>query len=68
MTGWKIVCPDGKGRHYPYANHADALFDAEVFDGPHENQCECGASSHTVEAIPFHAVPNPGGTTTHGAS
>lgn len=27
--GYKIVCPDGKVRHYPYGNRGDADFDAK---------------------------------------
>lgn len=29
-TGWEIVCPDGKVRHYPYINFEDAEFDAKT--------------------------------------
>lgn len=67
MTGWKIVCPDGKERHFPYINHGDAACDARVFDRP-SHACECGAAPHTVEPIPAYTVPNPGGVSPHGAS
>lgn len=31
-VGWEVVCPDGKTRHFPYANKDDAVCDAEAFD------------------------------------
>lgn len=30
MNGWRILCPDGKDRHFPYINHGDAACDARV--------------------------------------
>lgn len=27
--GFRIICPDGKYRHYPYGNYGDAIFDAK---------------------------------------
>lgn len=30
-TGWEVVCPDGKVRHFPYHNQGDAACDADVY-------------------------------------
>lgn len=32
LHGWKILCPDGKERHYPYINYGDAECDARIYD------------------------------------
>ncbi|HXQ77090.1 MAG TPA: hypothetical protein VN797_02730 [Gemmatimonadaceae bacterium] len=31
MNGWKILCPDGAERHYPYNSLGDAEFDARTY-------------------------------------
>lgn len=64
-TGWKIVCPDGKERHYPYGNHGDAMFDAsamdrgECFDEETGDVCPKGGP-HTVEPHVFVPAPPTG--------
>lgn len=60
-AGWKVVCPDGSERHFPYHNHGDALCDASVFDKSPEHCTRyleppvsaCPGGAHAVEPIAF---------------
>lgn len=52
-TGWRVVCPDGQERHFPYFNHGDALFDAEVFSRDRARFPDCPEGAHTVEPVTF---------------
>lgn len=64
-SGWEVVCPDGRVRHYPYHNQDDAQCDA---DGYSEEGCQghyrhpnplqlqnppCPEGPHTVRPIGF---------------
>lgn len=56
--GWEIECPDGRVRHYPYTNLADAEFDARLCD---DRGCRLFAQPNELEkSLP----PCPGGA--HG--
>ncbi len=60
-SGYEIVCPDGRVRHYPYHNEGDADCDARVHservcrtfhdDPPEWNDPPCPQGNHTVRAI-----------------
>lgn len=74
-SGWKIVCPDGKERHYPYNNRGDAEFDAKTYsstmvtesggcaidDRNREQHGECPGGEHAVEPCVF-TRPQPAGS------
>lgn len=66
MNGWKVICPDGKERHYPYINHGDAACDARAFErhaAPCESRddTECPGGQHDVVPCVF-TPPRPGGS------
>lgn len=64
-TGWKIVCPDGQERHYPYINFGDAECDSGVLAergcAPRDaGQSSCPGGEHKVEPVTYQ-MPAPTG-------
>lgn len=60
-SGWEIVCPDGRVRHYPYHNHGDAQSHAEFASDPKwfaKRGCRLGPESDELE---LSQPPCPGG-------
>lgn len=71
-SGWEIVCPDGRVRHYPYHNREDAedtALEAEArrastarcsfWDQPSDlelSQPQCPGGSHVVRLIPMQHI------------
>ncbi len=64
-TGWIVVCPDGKRRHYPHLNLGDAEHDARAFgrkgcDDALGREGPCPQGIHTVEACTYEPPAPPG--------
>jgi hypothetical protein len=57
-TGWEVICPDGRVRHWPYVGRADAETDGHVFSA---GACRSHRRAVALEAS---QPPCPGGAHT----
>lgn len=62
ISGYEVICPDGKARHYPYFNEGDANFEAEhiikngcssLNDPVRTIKTVCPGGTHTVRPLVF---------------
>ncbi len=54
-TGWEVICPDGRVRHYPYLSREQAEAEAWRFDHA------CRSTGSRPTALETSQPPCPGG-------
>jgi hypothetical protein len=57
-TGWEVICPDGRVRHWPYLSRTDAEADGRIFTA---GGCRAHRKAAALEAT---QPPCPGGAHT----